>query len=551
MEGFTEGDTASVLLSLNMEAMERTAIERTAIEGKYGSDESPRNRECDRKTQRENTPRSIAGYARPTYLSPHAALPWAHEQAYHEILSKLELEKAINDSRQALYSKTYENVVALNDSHNKLKGGECATPSSVEGSWRQQNSEDSPYRNVFKPQQQAGRLSALRQRSRKSLSSLQAPIETSVAIKDRVHMLFNASHQESLISQPLAAAAEDATADGRVQKADRPSEKTSKRLTSGQSTRHRSTRLGPRGPVPQCCSLKLQRHSCSGDLDPGCHAIHAGPASREAWAAKHAKAEAKGKMAYWPEWQQELTKGALRVQELDQQLDAMRSSHHSMVKMARTRTRLPSLESSLERTRSGNVRGTTGESDRQRNSLEDRRRNSLDDRPSLHLSAYQAPQVPPVTRQGREKKAGKNSADALTPTLFSTLKTPFWPLQANALDSNELNRRSPSRPPSPSSLLSLSSLSSEGQRASEGRRGRERGRKKREKGGKRERGRGGKAREGSVDATNLPLFTHLPSFVVLYGEVARPRKLAWHEAAKVPSDPECHNPKPETLNPKP
>ena len=544
MEGFTESDTASVLLSLDMEAMEQTAIE-----GKYWSDESPRNRECDRKKEREKTSRSSAGYARPSYSSPQAALPWAHEHAYHEILSKLELEKGINDSRQAFYSKTYENVVAHNGSHNKLKGGECATL-SVEGSWRQQNSEDSPYRNIIKPQQRAQRLSSLRQRSRKSLSSLQDPIETSVAIKDQVHMLFNAAHQESLISQPLVADAEDATDDERVQKADSLSEKTSKRTTSGQSTRHRSTRLGPRGPVP-----------FSGDLDPGRDAIHAEPASREALAAKHAKAEAKGKMAYWPEWQQELTKGALRVQELDQQLAAMRSSHHSMVKMAGTCSLLPSLESSLERTRSGNVRGTTGESDRLQNSLEDRRRNSLDDRPSLHLSAYQAPQVAPDKRQGREKKAGKNSADGQTPTLwesdtlFSTLKTPFWPLQANALGSNELNHRSPSRPPSPPSLLSLSSLPSEGQRASEERRGRERGGTKREKGGKRERERGGRAREGSVDATtlpsftNLPSFTQMPSFVELYGEVARPRiprKLAWYQAPKVTSDPQ-----PYTGNPTP
>jgi hypothetical protein len=143
-------------------------------------------------------------------------------------------------------------------------------------------------------------------------------------------------------------------------------------------------------------------------------------------------------------------------------------------------------------------------------------------------------------------KAGKGEADGQTPdTLFPTFKAPFWPLQANVLGSNELNRRSPSLPPSPLSLLPLSSPSSaEGQRGREGRRGRERGRNQREKRGEKERERGQRARAGSVDATNLPSFTKLPSFAVLYGEVARPRKLAWREAAKVRSDAECHNPKP-------
>jgi hypothetical protein len=528
---------------------------RTAVEGQlqYWSDESPRKRESDTKKESEKTPRSSAGYAPPSYVSPYAALPWAHEQAYHEILSKLEVEKGINDSRQASFSKAYDNAVA----HLKRQKGASAPPSSLTGRLRQQSSEDSPYRNIIKPQQQAGRLSALRQRSRESLSPskgsfeqksreslstpnmhrstrsrrkvqaktsllcLQAPVERTFASKHRVHLHFH----ESLLSQPLAAAAEDATADGRVQKADRRSEKTSKRTTSGQSSR-----LG-------------QEPINSGDLDPGCDAIHAEPASREALAAKHPKAEAKGKMAYWPEWQQELTKGALRVYELDQQLAAMRSSNHSMQKMAGTRMRMPSLVSSLERTPSSNVRGTTAKSDRKRNALEDRP--SLVT-PSANLSAYQARHVPLDRRQGRAKKAGKGEADGQTPdTLFPTFKAPFWPLQANVLGSNELNRRSPSLPPSPLSLLPLSSPSSaEGQRGREGRRGRERGRNQREKRGEKERERGQRARAGSVDATNLPSFTKLPSFAVLYGEVARPRKLAWREAAKVRSDAECHNPKP-------
>ena len=368
MEGVTEGDSATVWKSLDLRVQEPPPQR----EGQYRNDESPRSsrrigsiptaatRESrSRGSPRRESPRGSAGYAPPaTYVSPYTALPWAHEQAYREIVGKLEQDKATSDRRQAFYSEMYKDVVQ----RRKQCKGALSTPGPGKDRLSQKSFEESPYRrNPSTPQQQAERLSAIRQRSRESLSPPKGPLlsrsreslspsttrtssrsrrkqqpeksrpmstleDRSVASQDKLHL--HLPQDDAHLFQPLVADAnehEHGTGAGRAQKGDRRSKERSKRNKSDR--RFDAIEGGPRSPRPVAA-------------EPSSDKLHQPQSKRR----PKVRAKAKPDEASLPEWHDELQKGAQRIDALDQQLALLRSSHASTPNMS---NKMPSISSNL------------------------------------------------------------------------------------------------------------------------------------------------------------------------------------------------------------